>query len=127
METWLLTVKEKKEAYDTMIIPIGGKTEDKDDTEGGYAIVMPPQFSYDCASCDMQDAERTVTRNPSRTTHFPSQQCAAQSAPSSNSISRPETLTEVDELFFDFNIAHLLDLSVGGLAFRLRCSRFSYC
>ena len=70
METWLLTVKQKKEAYDTMIIPIGGKTEDKDDTEGGHASIRQPELWHDSASHDTQAAERTVTWSPSPTTAF---------------------------------------------------------
>ena len=38
METWTCTVKEKKAAYETMRIAIGGKTDaDKDDDVGGHA------------------------------------------------------------------------------------------
>ena len=34
METWQVSVKDKKLAYGSMRIPIGGKTTDKDEEEG---------------------------------------------------------------------------------------------
>ena len=45
-ETWLVPLKQKKEAYDTMIIPVGGKTEDKDDQEGRRTQGDMEPFTY---------------------------------------------------------------------------------